>query len=286
MKEKLTGVYLLLLVLAAIFNFSNVAKANPFLDYVQIPVPSDVVPPTISINGLKNNTAYPSNTLSLNLNVTLPVYVHQIYNVHITRVTYQRDWKDSIATIYLSGPSEKAIAEFSYNVTLKDIPEGAHNVTFVVSSDGSIVYGATLQYFGMTTTSTIYFTVDMTSPMVSILSHENGTYLTSDIPLNFTVDERVAKILYSVDGANNITITGNTTLNDLSVGVHNARVYVWDAAGNSAASETATFRVSEPEPEPEVYPTVPVVFAAVVVGVVLAGAGFLLIRKQGRGKTQ
>jgi hypothetical protein len=65
-----------------------------------------------------------------------------------------------------------------------------------------------------------------------------------------------------------MTVAGNTTLADLSMGEHNVTVYAWDTAGNMGASETVTFTVAVPAP----FPTVPVAAASVaVVAAVIAG---------------
>jgi hypothetical protein len=79
---------------------------------------------------------------------------------------------------------------------------------------------------------------------------------------------------YCLDGAN-VTVAGNTTIAELSYGAHNLTVYAVDVAGNVGASETVYFTIAEfePEPEPELFPAVPVAAASVasiaVVGVVL-----------------
>jgi hypothetical protein len=77
---------------------------------------------------------------------------------------------------------------------------------------------------------------------------------------------------YSLDGQDNVTVTGNTTLSDLSSGLHNVTVYARDEFGNTGASETVSFTIAEPETE--ALPVVPVAAAsavsvAVVVSVLL-----------------
>ncbi len=78
-------------------------------------------------------------------------------------------------------------------------------------------------------------------PAISIVSPENKTYDTTDIPLTFTVDESVLWMAYSLDGQANVTITGNTTLSGLSDGSHNLIVYTKDAAGSTGTSEIIYF---------------------------------------------
>jgi hypothetical protein len=93
----------------------------------------------------------------------------------------------------------------------------------------------------------VYFTVDATPPAISFLSLEDKTYDTSDVPLSFTVSEATFIITYSLDGQENVTVVGNTTLSGLSIGKHNLTVYATDMYGNTAA-ETITFSVADPFP--------------------------------------
>ena len=114
-------------------------------------------------------------------------------------------------------------------------------------------------------------------PSISILAPENKTYELQNIPLDFTLSEQVSKITYTLDGQNNKTINGNTTLTDLSGGLHNITVYAWDDAGNIGFSEVVFFTIIE-EPEPEPLPTVLVVASVIIVAVI--GVGLLLYFKK------
>ena len=98
------------------------------------------------------------------------------------------------------------------------------------------------------------FSINTISPYLSVASPENKTYETTDIPLNFTLIESdfpVSKIEYSLDGLDNVTITGNTTLTGLTYGEHNLTVFAEDEAGNSGASEILFFTIEEPALTPE-----------------------------------
>ena len=131
-------------------------------------------------------------------------------------------------------------------------------------SDGSHTIIATAFSIGSTC---VTFTIDTTAPNVSVASPENITYNMFDVPLNFTVNEPVSQIAYSLDGWDNVTVAGNTTLNGLSPGAYNVTVYVQDLVGNVGASETIHFNIAEePEPFPTTIVIVPIV-AAVVIGV-------------------
>lgn len=51
---------------------------------------------------------------------------------------------------------------------------------------------------------------------------------------------------YSLDGQDNVTIAGNTTLSELANGLHNVTVYANGTEGNIGASETIIFTVTVP----------------------------------------
>jgi len=81
-------------------------------------------------------------------------------------------------------------------------------------------------------------------PDIHILSPENITYnVANDVSLSFTVNEVTLWIGYSLDGKTNKTITGNTTLTELSDGSHALTVYANDIYGNMGSSDTIYFSV-------------------------------------------
>jgi hypothetical protein len=112
--------------------------------------------------------------------------------------------------------------------------------------------------------------VDNTVPAIKVLSPASGTYNATSIQLSFTVNEFVSQIAYSIDGKENITITGNITLTVLVNGVHDLTIYAKDKAGNIGASETIHFNVAISEP----FPVLPVAAASVAAAVV--GVGLLV----------
>lgn len=59
---------------------------------------------------------------------------------------------------------------------------------------------------------------------IEILSPENTTYNTRDVPLNFTVSEPVSWMGYSLDNQTNVPISGNVTLAGLAEGSHSVTV--------------------------------------------------------------
>jgi hypothetical protein len=93
----------------------------------------------------------------------------------------------------------------------------------------------------------------------------NETCSTSDVKLEFIVNEPISEAAYSLDGKENVTVAGNTTLTGLSNGEHNLTVYAWDAAGNAGASETMYFNVDAPKPFPTTLEVASVATVAVIV---------------------
>ncbi len=137
-------------------------------------------------------------------------------------------------------------------------------------SDGYHTIVAKFFVHSFTLCTNVTFRVDTVSPHGAITSPENKTYSTSNVTLTFNVNEPVSEITYCLDGQDNITIGGNTTLTVLSYGYHNVTIYATDEAGNTGVSETVYFTIAEPFPKSLVIAT------SVSVAVVLVGVGLLL----------
>jgi hypothetical protein len=122
-------------------------------------------------------------------------------------------------------------------------------------------------------------------PAVSVVSPEqNVTYAVGNVSLAFTVDRSAATLSYSLDGAANVSVTGNTTIAGLSSGAHNVTVYATYPIGNTGASQTVQFAIApeeqEPEPsEPEPFPTA-VVVATSGTTIAFVGLGLLVYFKK------
>jgi parallel beta-helix repeat protein len=146
---------------------------------------------------------------------------------------------------------------------------GIGNTSYVVDGQNIDRYPLMEPY-----TETTYL-LQTTPPKISVL---NQTFTDSNVSLTFTVDKIVNWTGYSLDGQQNVTITGNTTLTGLSSGLHNVTVYANDTYGNMGASETATFTVAVPEP----FPTTLVAVASVASAGIIAAVGLLLYFKKRR----
>lgn len=142
---------------------------------------------------------------------------------------------------------------------------------------------------------TIYFTMIFVGwspqplpPIVAIISPQNDTYFKSDVLLRFTIDKtnpldneflptftNISRISYSLDGENEVTIHGNTTLTGLPDGAHNVIVFAKDTLGNIGVSQTIFF-TTKAEP----FPTYPVAAVSVVAAVVAVAAVVYLQKRQ------
>jgi len=130
---------------------------------------------------------------------------------------------------------------------------------------------------------TVSFIIDTSLPVVKSLVAENETYITSTVPLNFTVNKATSWMSYRLDSGANFTIYGNTTLKGIAEGLHNIVIYANDTAGNIGASETLTFTISEPEQsELESFPIILVTAASVATVVVVSLSVLVYFKKRKR----
>ena len=115
------------------------------------------------------------------------------------------------------------------------------------TSDGGYVIGGTEN--GLFCLMKLFL---MENPQMGIvvLSPQNNTYSTSNISLDFTLNESAVWIGYSLDLQDNVTILGNTTLSPLSEGSHSVVVYARDAFGSTGTSNTIYFVIQQGAPFP------------------------------------
>jgi hypothetical protein len=129
------------------------------------------------------------------------------------------------------------------NVELQPLTDGSHCMTvyancrrinYVNGNWPALIYA----------NKTVYFTVnDGTPPTIIDMSVTNTTYSQHNITLNVTTDEPTSWMGYSLDGNQNVTIAGNTTLISLTNGPHTLNVYTNDTVGNMGSSGTIEFNI-------------------------------------------
>jgi N-acetylneuraminic acid mutarotase len=122
------------------------------------------------------------------------------------------------------------------------------------------------------------FGYGMVPPEIAVVSPGDQTYNATSVSLVFTVNKPALWMSYSLDGQDNVTVSGNATVTGLSSGLHNVTVYARDEFGNVGASETVRFSVAEP------FPVVPVATASVA-AVAIIGVGLLVyLRRRNHGE--
>jgi hypothetical protein len=243
----------------------RLGNANPYLNHEWVSPPAGSTPLAISIFSPNNNTTYRTNDITLAFKITTQnTSIHYLLGAY-----YKASWMPENVTVYKQNThSPEFPTSWSYNNTFRQMPDGEYSINITTWGDGGYPSeGLTYNFFEMTTIAVVTFVVDTVAPAISIVSIENKTYYESELPLEFAVNETVSKISYVLDGLENVTVVGNSTLFDLPVGLHNVTFYACDAAGNVGASETVVFIVAEPA----IFPTVPVVAASTATTGLAAG---------------
>jgi hypothetical protein len=252
---------LLLAILLPLCSFSQEAKAETLGPLVDRSEELNVTA-LIEIHCPRNITYSAGEIL---LNFTL-IYEGQDYDVGysvdggaIERISVSKISEEP-APYLLMPPYVKVTCRGT--MILRDLLDGNHAVTVY----GGYFFGGIIQRYEVFKRASISFAVDTVPPIISLFSIENKTYEKPDISLNFTVNEPSSKFAYSLDGQDNVTISGNTTLTGIPYGEHNVTVYATDELGNTGASETIFFNIPEP---PEPFPTSLVVASVIIVTIVV-----------------
>jgi hypothetical protein len=249
--------------------FAEGTQANPIIVvYNDVAPPENAQAPIITIYSPLNGSSYPKE-----LTLTFEVSVHQTSGDEaidaIPKIYYKASWETK----------EITVAEGSHgplSIDLSDVRGGNHSVTIFAVGEGLIdtreehreENGIVYSYhyfdrFEMIGYSTVSFIKDVVPPWISLLSPQNATYASSDVELDYAVNE-VAEILYCLDGKENQTATGSVTLTGLENGAHSVTLYASDLAGNAATPKTLFFNVDVPEPFPTLVTAVSVAIVAVV----------------------
>jgi hypothetical protein len=263
---------ILSLLIGASFGLS---AGNPYSFAGVVPPDPETYPPIITITSPVNNTAYNTSRVPLTFNVTAPQSRTASY-VTVDRVTYEVDWRKEPISV-LNGPHQQP----SLNLWLSNVSEGKHTILVTARGMGQITNEKELSYkwFFISSSATICFTIDRTPPTVSFLPPENVSS-TSAVPLNLTINESYSKIAYSLNGRQNVTVTGNSTLPHMAAGQYNVTFNAWDVAGNVGSSETMNFSVSEkPNTIKEVNDPLLLPAAAVTSIIVVVGVSLLLYKR-------
>ncbi len=228
------------------------------------------------------NQTYSTRYLSLNFSFACGLGMHY-------SLSFDIDGKYAGPMPYVvKNPNEfHVVYQSSGLVTLPELSEGSHRLTV------NLLVSPSNDHIKPSYSDTVYFSIDLTPPNVTILSPANQTYTVANFteasfPLDFTVDENAVHVLLGLDGQNDIEIDGNTTLTGLSMGLHNLTVKAVDSSGRVGAAEKVKFTISaeqetKSDSVPELFPTVTIATASAAV-VALASAGLLVYHKKHKTK--
>jgi hypothetical protein len=179
----------------------------------------------------------------------------EVSNPEIVSITYRLDENPHVTLTDLHtslGKRLLAQSQFKAETVLNNLPEGNHTLK-AYSTDA---YGEHMY-------TSVDFVIDTsyTSPL-SVVSPQNTTYTTTEVPLTFACredekyDGAFSYGIYMLDGWSSGYIHGNSTLTDLSVGSHTLELTVTTESG--FFSETVQFSISQtpdstvsPSPSPE-----------------------------------
>lgn len=131
--------------------------------------------------------------------------------------------------------------------TLQTAADGVHGFAYRVYAYGSLI---------LLSSGGGYFDVaDTFPPEIDVKSPTPSRYTDTSIPLIYSVNEPTQWVSYSLDGAANVTLTGNTALTGLSKSGHTITLYAEDLKNNQGKA-TVSFSVVSPDrtPSPTVAP--------------------------------
>jgi PGF-pre-PGF domain-containing protein len=206
-----------------------------------------------SLNGSSNNSFVPPANISATsgegyylldiwANSTSGVFSH-------TRVYFYVDSTPPVTSD--DSPAGWQNAEFIVNLTALDNLSGVaftsyslDNLTWENGTSVSIAVEGnhTIAYYSVDNAGNVeavrktHAALDKTPPVISIVSPENRTYEEGEIPLAVASNEDILTWWYTLNGADNVTFTPNTTVVAGS-GLNHLTVCALDRAGNLACTE-------------------------------------------------
>jgi hypothetical protein len=224
-----------LFILVAIAQDDNLALAN-------FTIPKEIASPT--------STVYTTNQIPISVKVELSAGYRFAYSMTINEMYYSLDLNANVSlSMYITetGTQKLKDATFRGYGSLSELTDGLHNL--VIYAKGNF-----LPYVLGKVNFTVNTKNDFSAPYITIVSPQNTTYSKTEIPLTFSLNKTTSSITYKLDNSANTTVTGNTTLTNLSEGSHNLTMYASDNLGNIGDPKTVHFEIKlEP---PIIQPTI------------------------------
>ncbi len=243
-KKCVALLFAVLTVFASIFSAASAAIGVPLGD---TGLNADLV-----VDSPNRNTVY-NGTLPLDFTIywgmTLPIPWLQL-----SSVTYGIDGSGSWpimngSDVIFSSSSSTPSTHATGTADISGLSNGKHY--FTVSVQGDYDVNNDFVFHLRYTFDPVYFAVNIpvdlaTPPTVQVISPQSQTYSQGDVPLNFTIDQSTRWVTYSLDGARNVSVSGNTALTGLKDDFHNVVVYASNREGDIGASQTVNFTVAVP----------------------------------------
>ena len=144
-----------------------------------------------------------------------------------------------------------------------NLSQGIHTITAKVSAGPYYEIG------------NVTIAAGIVAPYITVLSPENRTYSTTEIPLIFATSEmlELSNLQYVLDGKR-VFVSENSSLKGLSEGIHTLIVYGRSVFGANSGSETIYFSVDMP------FPTTLVVASVATAAVLAVGLLFYFKKRK------
>jgi len=248
MKLALTVIAIFMLLATLVAGLQAV-KANPTF--------VNKHPITVAINSPQNNTYLQSSSLHLNFSIADVAYDKIAYRTTVPlTISAKLDENNPVIITDVYYSTSRTDLPQTYSISITNLTEGTHSlkVTAVYAEQTDTIGRQWVELSGTSdalTFTTLYSTptpatptpTTLSTPIITIISPQNNTYRSTNIPLNFTIVEPTTQISYSLNGQANITVAENTTLTDVPNGYHSLTLYAKDIAGNTR-SETVHFTIT------------------------------------------
>ena len=280
---------LLISTLTATLLIGN-ATANPIMP----PWINPLEKITIKVQSPVKDKTYNATEIPLQFYFEIPYGGYRSKDFSVLSVRYWLDGK-------LMGEYSGEDMPKAYSVALTGLSDREHIVQ--VSMSVHYYWASNLGYIfnqDLSGSETTSFTVDTRPPSIRVLTGQEtfeAPSSTADVPVNFTVNEPISWIGYSLDEKNVVTVTNDLAsterfgtviyqlvLSHVPAGAHSLTVYAEDTFGNRGESEPFTFTITqETPPKTEQTSTpFPTAFAAVSIltAVVVVSSGLMFYFKK------